>query len=339
MHRIAGNATHPCAGEPVQSGYGILILPILCIGIVDVAWSRHIGLTVHGWTWFASAVVFCVLVSFVYRKLRPAPPIARLASYAALWIVFTAVGCIFTYLAASASRPLVDGYLTSFDHYLGFDWIGWSNDVHRYVLLTGILRAAYDSLGLQIVVSIVVLSFGPGPDRNAELLLGAILSLALAAVISAAWPTLGPWVQFNDQHASSDDLLYVGDILTLRAGDPASFVLARLQGVVTFPSYHTVLAILFAYAHRGRWSFPIFLLINCLMIASIPSEGGHYLSDVLAGAGLAVVAIAATRVILWRNIRVPVPVVPAGSLMDNDRTRYGSAAGSPSQVEPVRRSL
>ncbi len=87
-------------------------------------------------------------------------------------------------------------------------------------------------------------------------------------------------------------------------------MLARLQGVVTFPSYHTVLAILFAYAHRGRWSFPIFLLINCLMIASIPSEGGHYLSDVLAGAGLAVVAIAAARLILRRNIRVPVPVVP-----------------------------
>ena len=45
------------------------------------------------------------------------------------------------------------------------------------------------------------------------------------------------------------------------------------------------------------------------MIASIPSEGGHYLSDVLAGAGLAVVAIAAAWVILPRNIRVPVPVV------------------------------
>jgi hypothetical protein len=330
---------HPHASEPVQSRGGILIVPILGIGIVDVAWSRHIGLSVHGWTWFAAAVAFCVLVSFVYRKLRPAPPIAGLASYAALWIVFTAVGCIFTYLAASASRPLVDGYLITFDHYLGFDWIGWSNDVHRYMLLTGILRAAYDSLGLQIVVSIILLSFGPGPDRNAELLLGAILSLALTAVISAAWPTLGPWIQFNDRHASSDDLLYVGDILTLRAGGSASFALSRLQGVVTFPSYHTVLAILFAYAHRGRWSFPIFLLINCLMIASIPSEGGHYFSDVLAGAGLAVVAIAAARVTLRRSIRVPVPVVPAGSLMGNDRSEYGSAVAAPSQVEPAHRSL
>ncbi len=311
---------HPHASEPVQSRYGILILPIIGIGIVDVAWSRHIGLTVRGWTWFAAAVAFCVLVSFVYRKLRPAPPIARLASYAALWIVFTAVGCIFTYLAASVSRPLIDGYLTSFDHSLGFDWIEWSNDVHRYVLLTGILRAAYDSLGLQIVVSIIVLSFGPGPDRNAELLLGAILSLTLTAVISAVWPTLGPWTPFNDRYASSDDLLNARDVLTMRAGGSPSFALARLRGIVTFPSYHTVLAILFAYAHRGRWSFPVLLVINCLMIASIPSEGGHYLSDVLAGAGLAVVAIAAARVILRHDFRSSVPIVAPRLTFHDDRS-------------------
>jgi hypothetical protein len=311
---------HPHAGEPVQNRYGILIVPILGIGIVDLAWSRHIGLTVRGWTWFAAAVAFCVLVSFVYRKLRSAPPIARLASYAVLWIVFTAVGCIFTYLAASASRPLVDGYLNSFDHYLGFDWIGWSSAVHRYMLLSVVLRAAYDSLGPQIVVSIIILSFGPGPDRNAELLLGAILSLTLTAAISAVWPALGPWTPFNDQYASSDDLLNARDVLTMRAGGSPSFALARLRGIVTFPSYHTVLAILFAYAHRGRWSFPVFLVINWLMIASIPSEGGHYLSDVLAGVGLAVVAIASARVILRRDFRSPVPIIAPRLTWNDDRS-------------------
>ena len=321
--RHAGSRTtrrHPDASQPVQSRYGILVLPILCIGIVDAVWSRHIGLTVHGWTWFAAAVAFCVLISLVYRELRPAPPIARLAAYAALWIVFTAVGCIFTYLAASVSWPLVDGYLGSFDHFLGFDWIGWSSYVHRYMLLSVVLRAAYDSLGLQIVASIIILSFGAGPDRNAELLLGAVLSLTVTAMISAAWPSLGPWTPFNGQYASSDELLNARDVLTMRAGDPASFALARLRGIVTFPSYHTVLAILFAYAHRGRWSFPVFLVINCVMIASIPSEGGHYLSDVLAGTGLAVVAIVTARVILQCDTRVPVPVVPAGLLMKDDGT-------------------
>jgi hypothetical protein len=232
--RRAGSPTtrgHPDASRAVHSRYGLLILPILCIGIVDAVWSRHIGLTINGWTWFATAVAFCVLVSVVYRKLRPAPPIARLASYAALWIVFTAVGCIFTYLAASVSRPLIDGYLTSFDHYLGFDWISWSNGVHRYMLLTVILRAAYDSLGLQIVASIVILSSGTGPDRNAELLLGAILSLVLVALISALWPTLGPWTPLSDQYASSDDLLIARDVLTMRAGGSTSFALAGHRDV------------------------------------------------------------------------------------------------------------
>jgi membrane-associated phospholipid phosphatase len=105
----------------------------------------------------------------------------------------------------------------------------------------------------------------------------------------------------------------------MRNGGSASFALGQLRGIVTFPSYHTVLAILFTYAHRSRRSFPVFLIINCLMLVSIPSEGGHYLSDVLAGAGLAVVAIVAARVILQRDIRAPVTSVTAGMLMHDDR--------------------
>ena len=58
-----------------------------------------------------------------------------------------------------------------------------------------------------------------------------------------------------------------------------------MQGIVTFPSYHTVLAILFVYTHRGlRWTFPPVAVLNGLMLAAIPSVGGHYVVDMIGGA-------------------------------------------------------
>jgi membrane-associated phospholipid phosphatase len=56
------------------------------------------------------------------------------------------------------------------------------------------------------------------------------------------------------------------------------------------------------------------------MIASIPSEGGHYLSDVLAGAGLAIVAIAVARVILRHDFRSPVPIIAPRLTLNDDRS-------------------
>jgi hypothetical protein len=134
--------------------------------------------------------------------------------------------------------------------------------------------------------------------------MNAILALLVTTLISAMLPALGPWVQFLYRDTRPTDTLYIADVLLLRSGGAATFVLARMQGIVCFPSYHTVLAILLIYAHRGlRWSLPPVLVINSLMLLSIPSEGGHYLADMFAGGSVAVVAIAITR-----NARKAAPV-------------------------------
>jgi membrane-associated phospholipid phosphatase len=53
--------------------------------------------------------------------------------------------------------------------------------------------------------------------------------------------------------------------------------------------------VLLTYAHRGgALLFPVAAL-NAVMLVSIPSEGGHYLIDVLAGVATAVFAIVAIR--------------------------------------------
>jgi hypothetical protein len=232
-------------------------------------------------------------VAIVYSGLRRAPRLAELASCAAAWIGFTAFGAMFTYLAASVSRPLIDPSLTAFDEWFGFDWPAWADYVHHDVALTAILRLAYGSLVPQIVGSVLWFALVRVSRRNEELLMSAILALILTSLIYAAWPALGPCVQFGRHGAQPIATAYVADVLLLRHGGAASFALAAMQGVISFPSYHTVLALLLIHAHRGQPTFTPIVVVNGVMLLAIPSEGVHYLGDMIAGAAVAVAVLAA----------------------------------------------
>jgi membrane-associated phospholipid phosphatase len=61
------------------------------------------------------------------------------------------------------------------------------------------------------------------------------------------------------------------------------------------------LAILFTYTHRGLRTFVPVAAFNILMLLSIPSEGGHYLVDVLGGIAVGLLAILMTRVLPART--------------------------------------
>jgi membrane-associated phospholipid phosphatase len=69
------------------------------------------------------------------------------------------------------------------------------------------------------------------------------------------------------------------------------------EGIVTFPSLHAALGILFAAALwrvRGiKWAA---LVLNALMLVATPAYGSHYFIDVIAGVALAALCwIAAAR--------------------------------------------
>jgi membrane-associated phospholipid phosphatase len=82
----------------------------------------------------------------------------------------------------------------------------------------------------------------------------------------------------------------------LRNGSLLVIDLSAIQGVVSFPSFHTVLGVMTIYAVRDtRWLMILVLLLNGTMIVSTMPVGGHHLADVLAGAGLTFGAILLAR--------------------------------------------
>jgi membrane-associated phospholipid phosphatase len=221
-----------------------------------------------------------------------------------LWIVFTETGCLLTYLGATGAFPLQDNTLANLDHFLGFDWLACRNFVVNYPHLHLVLAWAYKSLLWQILFTVIFLSALGRSERCAELLLLAAFALLITVPIAAFWPALGPFATFGgDQGLTA----YLPHLLALRAGAPWHFS-PPLQGIITMPSYHTVLAILLTYAYRGTgpgggmgpvgWAVAV---LNGVMLVAIAPIGGHYFVDMIGGGAIALLCILGSR----RELLIP----------------------------------
>lgn len=266
-----------------------------CLGLTDWLWNLSPKLDFTGWSGVLGAVGLLLVLHLVYGTVRRNAPLAQMSLYASLWVLFTAFGAIQTYLGATLAIPLVDPGYARADAWLGFSWLDWTRFVQRRPALGVALAAAYDSLLPQIAGSIVLFALLRDRRRNTELLVSVMIGLCLTTAAFSLLPALGPCVAAG----RAANFLYLEPLRALRHGDQGVFALSRMQGIVSFPSFHAVLAVLIATAHRGvRWSFPLVLGLDLVMLVSIPSDGGHYLTDILGGIAVAVLARLATQRLL-----------------------------------------
>ncbi len=282
-----------------------LLLAALAVGGAALCVAR--GLQFHDWgALFAVSAGLAALAAF-YRLGRRNLRIAAMAEWTLLWIVFSIAGAVFTYAAAARGGPLHDAAMTAADARLGFDWTAWFGYVGAHPALHWTLALAYCSLMPQILLSVFWFAYRGWERRNAELLGTVVLALLLTTAVFHLWPALGPGVGVPYFREA-----YIDHLIGLRDGSLRAVDVMLVKGVIAFPSFHAVLAVLFAWAHRGSPSCRPVLLLNAAMLAAIPSEGGHYLIDVAAGVAIAAVAILAVRTVQSRSI-LAAPVQAVGA--------------------------
>jgi hypothetical protein len=262
---------------------------LLLLSFGDIVWAAERSITVSDW-WPVIVVGAALLgIAIGHRRFGMTPRLAELAEWTLLWIIFSVSGALLTYLAAASGGQLYDADIAAIDAHLGFDARAWFGVVNAHPLLRLPLTLAYNSLTAQIVCSVLWLWLLDWHHRNAELLTNVTVGLLLTTAVFCLYPTLGPCVGVPD---FSD--AYIQDLIGLRNGSLPSVDVMVLKGVIAFPSFHAVFAVLFTYAHRRSASFPVVAAVNLVMLISIPSEGGHYLIDIAGGliiGGLAIVAV------------------------------------------------
>jgi hypothetical protein len=274
------------------------------IGIICIIWITSFGFSVT-WPyhlWPVSYPVVILIASHYYGKWRDAPHIRMMCGAGIcsmfFFVIYTATIVVLSYLVVSLNFPLYDRELAQWDAAIGFDWkafLAWVN-AHPY---TGkMLIWAYHSSVVQLVLVILLLSITMKISRLQEFCDLYVMTSLVVVVLNGLFPAAGAYAYhapeptlFNNLNPSAG-LWHIEHFEGLRNGSFRLIQLGQMQGLVTFPSFHTCFAMTLAWCFRDfRWLFPIAILVNGAVLVSTLSEGGHYLVDVLAGIVITIACI------------------------------------------------
>jgi len=237
---------------------------------------------------FIIAVVAAISLFYTYVRRTPDNRLGETLHETALLLAAWAPLGALSYLAAGLGLPYVDAQLAAIDRAIGFDWQAWRSFVYAMPGVEAGLRIAYFSSFVQIYALILVAGLTGRGDCVRELVALLIVTGIAVVVLSGPFPAQSAWAYYGvDLHKA----YHLADLNTLRDQTVQVIDVGRQTGIVTFPSYHTAIALILVWVTRGI--APLFwpaLILNLGVLVAIPTEGGHYLVDMLAGAAITALA-------------------------------------------------
>jgi membrane-associated phospholipid phosphatase len=281
--------------------WAVIAAVALIVGAAGTVGPFHIDLP--SYLRVASACILMVAIAGFYSRFRPDPKLASALTGTAQLAAFAAVGAPLSYIAASVGLPLWDDALAIWDRSLGFDWMAWLAAMDAHPTLHLAFRFAYLSFTVQATITILALAFTHHLTRLRIFIFGFMLATFVTIAISALMPAQGVWGQLHlaaNNYPNIDPAtqsLHLAVFHGLRDGSFRTLMGLGSEGIITFPSLHAALGLLFMVAvwplRYLRW---VMIALNLLMIGATPIDGGHYFSDVIAGLAIAALCWwAATR--------------------------------------------
>ncbi|MFN3577582.1 MAG: phosphatase PAP2 family protein [Tabrizicola sp.] len=229
------------------------------------------------------------------RQTKDAPRIALALVGAAIFTGFTAVSSIFIFALFPLPNPLIDPALIEADAALGYHWPTVVARLADYPWLAWLLGWIYHTSLVQIFLTIVLLAALSRPTELHRFLLVGMLTLILAVAIWWIVPSVGPsaFHSIPEAHLRATGLYfnpaYGQHLLKLIEVGPGRISPEVITGVVAFPSYHMIMALMVVWFTRATPAFLPALAVNTAMVPATLTHGGHHLVDLFAG--LAVFAI------------------------------------------------
>lgn len=262
--------------------------------LIDGVWALLAGFS-FALSWPSLALVILpIALALGLRIWDTSERGALIAEYFALTTLATIAFGVLSYLCCATNFPLADDALQNLDRALGFDWLYWFNTLQTYPLIHGVLKFAYGSLVYQALYFAVLFGLMGKKRALREMFWIVFVAGVLTAAESIMLPALGTFKTFGMEELGP----YLPVMEHLRSQSDLHFALNDMTGVVSFPSFHTAMALVYCYGFRrtGPIGYAI-VAINILMLLAIPFFGGHYLVDMIGGAFVAAAAIAITRAV------------------------------------------
>jgi membrane-associated phospholipid phosphatase len=250
-----------------------------------IAWQLHrsqMAMRIDAARWLNLALLLSVWALGVWAKT---PRLSERALAVVVMATFSFAGLFGQYAALSLDRPWADPLLAAWDRALGVDvpaLVAWT--AQHPQLRTGLV-IAYGSFLQQAVVCPFLFACVSSRERLWTYVLSYQLSWTVALVCLAIWPSEYSFTYLGyaqDPHLVGATAL-LPDLLGARLHTLGTIVVSQTNGLITFPSFHTMLAMFVTWtALERQWLGAVALPLNVGLIAGTVLLGPHYAVDVAA---------------------------------------------------------
>lgn len=280
-----------------------ILLVLLCIAIGSVVFAlnalyfhypiallfaTHITLSNR----YAAAVLtaLCLLFLFYGMYIRKESPWAS----AFIWGIGLFFWCVVANLIlanaiqATPFKP-IDAHLLSLDRDLDFHTAALMTWTHDHPIIHHLFKISYSLITIELMLIPGLITLFGARKSLSVFYIAQLSTLIVGCLIYYFWPTMAPsGIVHNPYftHAQQDTShrfwqIHHYEMPTTTKG-----------GLIAFPSFHVIWAILFINACRSQklLFYPV-AIINTIIILSTVFLGWHYLADLISGIMIAIAGI------------------------------------------------
>lgn len=278
--------------EPDEIHLSILVIIVLLaatlLHIINWQTTDYVG--VNYLVKSPECYLFPVLAALWYLAKRSQQHCPRLARftwfYTSYLIIYTAVGLLANGVQYTPFNP-IDPWLLQIDHWLGFSVSQALQWGHASTWGYYSLSLAYDSLIYQlIIIPTIVFFLSSRYDRPIYRYFKQLLICGLIGMMIYYFlPSVAPAHYVPSAYFSAEEHNTYWKFYELHHHIP---ILSPAGGMVAFPSFHVIWAVLLLrLCWPIKWLFAPLVIINTLLILATVLLGWHYLIDVIGGFALA----------------------------------------------------
>lgn len=200
-------------------------------------------------------------------------------------------GGVISIVGQAFAFPMIDPWLAAVDGAFGLSSLSTVGVIAQLNGAPEFLGAAYLSSIPLVIISVLALALLNRSDRMWELCAAFGFCMLVATITCVPFPAEGAFsfLQFPAELKAAlpagSGVYHLTALADLRESGVVKLDAADLQGLVTFPSFHTAMAFMTAAAWRDdRWLRWPMLGWNALVVLSTIPIGGHYFVDLAGGA-------------------------------------------------------
>lgn len=286
--------------------FHVVMAAIAAAGIALSAYGMHAArITVAPLSVVLRVALLAILLAgaafYRWRRLERAVNLILMTFWA---ILLSNLLFLPMYIAARRHVEPSDALLDRWDALLGVKVLDVLEVMKRFPAVDGVLAVCYDTLIFLMTLAIIVPPLSGRMDKAKEYALSCLAAAAISLPLFAAFQAVGPWSYYG-YPPSAGQAECTKMYFELKTDEWYVMDLSSMNGLICFPSFHTILAVLTA---TTLWSVPYLrwpsAVLAGLIVLSTVTTGWHYLADVVGGLLIAPASVAVARGCLWLGPRI-----------------------------------